>query len=426
MSVIEIDGDVPLAGRVTIAGSKNGALPLMAAAILADGPLTLSNVPDVRDVRTLAELLRQLGVRVEVKQPGVYECEVEDETRKEATYDLVSEMRASVCVLGPLVARRGGALVARPGGCSIGPRPIDIHLKGLRALGAGVEEKEGNVIVRPSRLKGCEMDLAGPHGPTVTGTGNVMCAATLAEGRTIIHNAAMEPEIQDLAHLLNDMGARISGMGASTLVIDGVPALHGAEREVIPDRIEAATFMIAAAVTRGDLLLERVTWEHLSATIEALRRIGVTVERELFGCRVKVAGGREGRLVATDVDTAPYPGLATDVQAPFSALLCLAAGQSRVTDTIFPDRFIHVDELNRLGASIRMLDAGRAIIEGVDHLSGAPVKAPDLRACAALILAGLAGRGVTRISNPEHIDRGYDRIEEKLSALGARIRRVNG
>ncbi len=424
MSVLEIEGDAPLTGRVTVAGAKNGALPLMAAAILADGPMTLSNVPDVRDVRTLAELLRQLGLRVEEKPPGVYEFEVEDETRKEATYDLVSEMRASVCVLGPLVARRGSALVARPGGCSIGPRPIDIHLRGLRALGATVEEEKGNVIVRPSRLKGCEMDLSGPHGPTVTGTGNVMCAAALAEGRTILHNAAVEPEIQDLANLLNDMGARITGIGAPTLVIDGVPSLHGAKREIIPDRIEAATFMIAAAVTRGDLLLEKVTWEHLGATIDTLRRIGVSVERELFGCRVKVPGGRDGRLTAADITTGPYPGLATDVQAPFSTLLCLAAGQSRVTDTIFPDRFTHVDELNRLGANIRMLGPGRAIIEGVDHLSGAPIHASDLRACAALILGGLAARGVTRIFDPDHIDRGYDRIEEKLTSLGARIRRA--
>jgi len=424
MSVIEIEGDAPLKGRVTAAGSKNGALLLMAAAILADGPLTLSNVPDVRDVRTLAELLRQLGLRVSAKQPGVYEFEVEDESRREATYDLVSEMRASVCVLGPLVARRGSALVARPGGCRIGPRPIDIHLRGLRALGAVVEEKEGKVIVGPSHLKGCEMDLAGPHGPTVTGTGNVMCAAALAEGRTILHNAAAEPEIQDLAYLLNDMGARISGIGASTLVIDGVPSLHGAQREVIPDRIEAGTFMIAAAITGGDVLLEKVSWEHMGATVETLRRIGVSVERELFGCRVTVPGGPDARLTAADIVTAPYPGPATDVQAPFSALLCLAAGQSRVTDTIFPDRFTHVDELNRLGANIRMLDAGRALIEGVDHLSGAPVHAPDLRACAALILAGLAAQGVTRIFDPEHIDRGYDRIEEKLTALGARIRRT--
>jgi UDP-N-acetylglucosamine 1-carboxyvinyltransferase len=247
-----------------------------------------------------------------------------------------------------------------------------------------------------------------------------MSAAVLAEGRTVIRNAAREPEVQELAHLLNEMGAQISGIGTSTLVIEGVPVLHGAKHEVIPDRIEAGTFMIAAAITGGDVLLERVRWEHVTATVEKLRSVGVAVEQELFGCRVKSGGS----LSATEVITAPYPGFPTDAQAPFTALMSLAAGQSRITDAIFPDRFTHVDELNRLGARIRMESAGCAIVDGVDHLSAAPVRASDLRACASLILCGLAARGCTRIAEAEHIDRGYNRIEEKLSRLGARIRRV--
>ena len=419
-----LNGGPRLKGKVRIDGAKNAALPIMAGALLSDGPNVLQGVPDLADVRFMGEVLGDVGARISRDPQGGLHILVEDEGDSHARYDRVRKMRASVCVLGPLLAKRKRARVSLPGGCQIGPRPIDLHLRGLKALGAEIELDSGDIVATCKRLRGAHIFLGGPFGSTVLGTDNVMMAAALAEGRTVIESAACEPEVEDLAEYLTAMGAHISGAGTPRITIDGVDKLHGAEHKIIPDRVEAGTFMIAAAITGGDVLLEKVSWEHMGATVETLRRIGVSVERELFGCRVTVPGGPDARLTAADIVTAPYPGPATDVQAPFSALLCLAAGQSRVTDTIFPDRFTHVDELNRLGANIRMLDAGRALIEGVDHLSGAPVHAPDLRACAALILAGLAAQGVTRIFDPEHIDRGYDRIEEKLTALGARIRRT--
>lgn len=419
MAVIEIEGGVPLEGSIRVSGSKNGSLPLLAASLLCDGELVLHNVPWVVDVQVLCELLPRLGVRVRRGSNGTVRLEVEDEKPNAAPYELVDRMRASICVLGPLVARRGSARIAQPGGCSIGPRPIDIHLRALEAMGANVRRQRGEVTAKAARLKGAEIDLLGPNGPTVLGTCNTLSAAVLAEGRSVLLNAAREPEVAELASLLVSMGAKISGIGGPTLTVHGVPSLHGAKREIIPDRIEAGTYMIAAAITRGRVRLENVRWEHMGGTVDALRRIGVQVEPELFGCLV--TSNRRARAV--HLETAPYPGVPTDLQAPFMSLLSVAEGESSVTDTIFPSRFTHVDELNRFGANITV-KKDKATIHGVRQLSGALVTGKDLRACAAMIVAGLAATPVTTIREPHHIDRGYECIEEKLSALGATIRRV--
>jgi len=417
MAIIEVDGGRPLKGAARISGSKNGSLPLLASALLSDGKVTLDHVPGVADVTLLCELLRQLGLSVSRRTGGRVELEVEDETPDTAPYELVERMRASICVLGPLVARRGRARIAQPGGCAIGPRPIDIHLRGLEALGAKVRREGGDIEVHARRLRGAEVDLAGRNGPTVLGTCNILSAAVLAEGRTVLTSAAREPEVQALADLLVAMGARISGIGTSRLVIDGVPHLHGAHREIIPDRIEAGTYMMAAAATRGEVLLENVRWEHLTATVEALRSCGVEVERELFGCRVVC----RHRPRATQVVTMPYPGFPTDLQAPFMCVLGLAEGKSTITETIFPNRFLHVDELNRFGAAITV-SGNTATIEGVRAFSGTRVTARDLRACAAMIVAALGAKGTTHIHDAEHIERGYENVVGKLTELGAEMR----
>jgi UDP-N-acetylglucosamine 1-carboxyvinyltransferase len=420
MDMFVVRGGMPLAGRVRVSGAKNSALPLMAAAIAAEGVTVLHDVPNLVDVRTLGRLLQSLGLRVESDGNGRLELEVRDEGVCVAEYDLVRQMRASVCVLGPMLARRGRACVSLPGGCNIGDRPIDLHLKGLRALGAEIRVERGYVVAEADRLRGAAIYLGGPFGSTVTGTCNVMSAAALAEGVTTIEAAACEPEVVDLGNLLNRMGAQITGLGTPFLRIEGVRRLEGATHTVIPDRIEAVTLMIAAAVTRGRVVLENVELAHLTAVVEKLREIGIMLRQQGPDLEVGAAGG----LRPTDCIAQPYPGIPTDVQAQLMALLTGADGISIVTDKVFPDRFLHAPELVRMGARIRR-EGASAIISGVSQLSGACVMASDLRASAALVIAGLAAEGPSVVRRIYHLDRGYERLEKKLQSLGADIERLN-
>lgn len=420
MDMFVVHGGRRLHGRVTVSGSKNAALPIMAAALAASGPTLLHAIPSLVDVQTLGQLLEVLGMRIERDSGGALSLEVVDERPCIAEYDLVRRMRAGVCVLGPLLARRGRACVSLPGGCNIGDRPVGLHLKGLTALGAEIRVERGYIIAEARRLQGAKIYLGGPFGSTVTGTCNVMTAATLAAGTTTIEAAACEPEVVDLGNYLNRMGAQITGLGTPFLQIEGVEELHGAEHTVIPDRIEAATLMIAAAITRGDVLVENVRLDHMTAVVEKLREIGVTIEQSAAGVRVYV----DNPLRAEDCIMLPYPGLPTDVQAQLMALLTSAPGISIVTDKVFPDRFLHAPELVRLGARIRR-EGASAIISGVSALSGASVMASDLRASAALVLAAIAARGDSVIRRIYHLDRGYDRLEAKLNALGASIERLH-
>ena len=420
MDSFVIEGGSRLRGTLRIAGSKNAALPVMAAALLASGKSVIADVPNLQDIRSQIELLKLLGCRVERQPDGKLEIEVIDETSSHAPYDVVRKMRASICVLGPLLAKRGHVRVSMPGGCAIGDRPVDIHLRGLKALGANIELEGGDIIAHANKLHGAEVFLGGNFGSTVLGTANVMSAATLAEGQTIIECAACEPEIVDLANYLNVMGAKITGQGTPRITVDGVAALHGAEHRIIPDRIEAGTFMVAAAMSNGELNLDNVRIDHLMAAVDKLRSIGVIVEKS--GSGVTVASAR--RLEAAIITTQPYPGFPTDLQAQFMALLAVANGNSIVSEKIFPDRFMHVAELTRLGGRMHR-EGATVIIEGEQQLIGAPVMASDLRASAALVLAGLAARGTTTINRVYHIDRGYEKIEERLNSLGAKIRRVD-
>lgn len=419
MDMFVVRGGTPLHGRIAVSGAKNAALPIMAAALLADGPSSIADVPPLVDVETLCALLRTLGVDVRRNDDGALDLEVLDDRPYVAEYDLVRRMRASFCVLGPLLARRGRASVSLPGGCNIGDRPIDLHLKGLRALGADIRVERGYVVAAAERLRGASIYLGGPYGSTVTGTCNVMAAATLAEGITTIEAAACEPEVIDLGTFLNAMGARISGLGTPFLTIEGVDRLSGANHQVIPDRIEATTLMTAAAITRGDVLVENLCVAHMTAVIEKLREIGAEVWIEGRGARVRAAG----ELKPVDCIALPYPGIPTDVQAQFMALLATVPGISIVTDKVFPDRFLHAPELVRMGAQIRR-EGASAIISGASALSGASVMASDLRASAALVLAGLAAKGLSVVRRIYHLDRGYDRLEVKLNSLGAQIQRV--
>jgi UDP-N-acetylglucosamine 1-carboxyvinyltransferase len=419
MQSFEIEGGVTLHGEVRLSGAKNAALPIMAAALLTQGKLKLRRVPHLRDIETMMRVLRKLGVAAEWLGTDTVELQSQDESSAIAPYALVKEMRASICVLGPLLARRGWARVALPGGCAIGTRPIDLHLKGMRALGAEVTIEHGDVIGDAPKLHGNEVYLGGPNGSTVLGTTNVLCAATLASGTTVIEDAACEPEVTELAHLLNRMGARVGGIGTKRLIVEGVQELHGTDFELPPDRIEAGTFMVGAAMTRGNVLLRDARREDLGAIIDSLRNIGAEVIQEPDG--IRVIG--PDRLQAIDLTTGAFPSMPTDMQAQFMALLCLADGISVVTERIFPDRFMHIAELNRMRANIRK-EGASAIIVGADYLSGAPVMASDLRASAGLVLAGMVARGKTAISRIYHIDRGYERIEEKLSSLGAKIHRL--
>jgi len=420
MDYLLINGGPRLRGTVTISGAKNAALPIMAASILCEGQTVLHGVPDLADVRHLSLLLTRLGVTVRRDEAGDLHLQVQDEMNSHAEYDLVRKMRASICVMGPLLAKRKSAQVSMPGGCAIGDRPINLHLHGMEALGAEIELIGGDMHLRAKRLAGAEIFLGGPFGSTVLGTANVMMAACLAQGRTVIESAACEPEIVDLAEFLNKCGARIQGHGTPRITIDGVAQLTGCEHTIIPDRIEAGTFMIAAAITNGEVRLRNCRLEHMLAVVDRLRHIGVNIEKE--NDEVVVSSAR--RLDPVDVTTQPYPGFPTDLQAQITALLCLADGNSIVTEKIFPDRFLHVAELNRMGARLRK-EGPTVIVEGVKRLIGAPVMASDLRASAALVLAGLIARGQTRVNRIYHLDRGYEAIEKKLAAIGADIQRCS-
>lgn len=413
-----IEGGRRLNGRVSTSGSKNAVLPILAACLLADGPCELQNVPDLRDVHFMLDILEELGVKTAFEN-GTVRTEVIDDSRCTAPYDLVSQMRASFCVLGPLVGRRKRAKVSLPGGCVIGVRPIDLHVKGIQALGADVQVVHGYVEAEAPNLKGGTIFLGGAYGSSVTGTANVMMAAVLAPGTTVIEQAACEPEVADLANFLIAMGAKIEGAGTPRMVVHGVEKLSGVTHRIIPDRIEAETFMIASAATGGDVLIDDCRPDHMFAVIEVLREAGCRVD-VIDAQTVRVRGPR--RVKPVDVTTYIYPGFPTDTQAQLMALMTLADGISVITDNIYPDRFMHVAEYNRLGAKIRK-HGNAGIVQGVEFLSGAPVMASDLRASAGLVIAALAATGETEVHRIYHLDRGYDRIEQKLLSLGAAIRR---
>ncbi len=414
-----IKGGAPLHGEVQISGAKNAVLPIMAAALLTSEPCLIRRVPDLSDVRFMGRILQSLGATVKFHHGAVaiHAARV----KALGDYELIRKMRGSICILGPLLARKGRAVVSLPGGCVIGARPIDLHLKGLKSLGAKITIDKGYVNASARNLRGAELFLGGRAGPTVLGTANVMMAAVLAQGVTIIESAACEPEVIDLAHFLNAMGARVSGAGSPTITITGVPTLHGAEHEVIPDRIETATFAVAAAATDGEVTINGARPEHLHAVLDKLREAGVKVERR--GPSLKIS--RAGPLRAVDVTTLPYAGFPTDVQAQMMVLMALTPGISIITERIFESRFMHVSELARLGADIA-IEGPSAIVKGGRPLSGAPVMASDLRASAALVIAGLAARGATQVNRVYHIDRGYENIDAKLRQLGAHIERKEG
>jgi len=415
-----VEGGHPLQGTVHVDGSKNASLPILAATLAIAGEVTLEQVPQLQDVATMRQLLQSIGAAVELLDDGSIRINAHDVRSSVASYELVRQMRASVCVLGPLLARFGTARVSLPGGCNIGHRPIDLHLRGLAALGADIRLEAGYIVAEGSQLYGAELDLCGPHGPTVTGTCNIMIAAALAKGRTRIRSAAKEPEVQDFARFLNAAGAQISGAGTSIVEIDGVDHLRGVRHAVIPDRIEAATLAIAAAITHGDVTIKNAPTTHLTSVLNALDLIGIPFEVTPDTLHIRASSRlRPARLTAD-----PYPGLPTDCQAQFMALLSTIPGESRITDTVFPERFMHAAELVRMGADIR-IQGNSAVIDGVTQLSAAPVMASDLRASAALVLAALAAEGHSEIRRVYHLDRGYHAFEQKLNQLGARIQRVN-
>ncbi len=425
MDALYIRGGTPLHGTVAVSGSKNAALPIMAASILADEQIKLRGVPDLTDVNVLALLLGHLGIESKRNRAGVWTLSAPSALRSEdsasrltgcrAPYRLVRRMRASFCVLGPLLARRGRAIVALPGGCQIGSRPVDLHLQGLAALGAEIKVQRGYVVAQAKRLRGSRISMLGPNGPTVTGTANVLSAATLARGHTTITQAAREPEIVDLGNFLVALGARIEGLGNSTLEIDGVDRLGGADYRIIPDRIEAATLLIAAAITRGAIELTGVVPEHLSAVLEVLALAGVKID--LSDRTITAASGP--RLRPLNFTAGPFPRIPTDVQAQLTALATLSGG-SLIGDSVFAERFRHVAELRRFGAKIKRWH-GAAIVAPIERIVGAEVKATDLRASAALVLAGLAAHGTTVVRGLHHLDRGYERLEDKLRLLGADV-----
>lgn len=414
-----IKGGTPLHGEVTISGSKNAVLPLMAAALLTKDTCVIRNAPDLSDVRFMVKILESLGADVSFEAGTLtIRCA---RIKGFGDYDLIRKMRGSICILGPLLTRLHEASVSLPGGCVIGTRPIDLHLKGLVALGAKLEIESGYIRAKTKGLKGTTIFLGGRAGPTVLGTANIMMAAALAEGVTVIESAACEPEVCDVANFLVSMGAKITGIGSPTLTITGVKELHGTDYEVIPDRIEACTFICAAAATKGDVIIHGARPEHFAAVLDKLREAGVKVERKAGALCVT----RPGKLKPADVTTLPYSGFPTDVQAQFMALMTLAPGISVITERIFESRFMHVAELMRLGADIA-IEGPSAIVKGGKPLSGAPVMASDLRASAALVIAGLAAKGATQVHRIYHLDRGYERMEDKLRKLGAKIERVDG
>jgi len=415
MDKLLIRGGHRLAGEIEIAGAKNAALPILCAGLLTADTIALSNVPKLQDVATMQKLLRQMGLSIEDKA-GALALHGRDVTKLEAPYEMVKTMRASILVLGPLLARFGEAKVSLPGGCAIGSRPVDQHIKGLQAMGAEIRIEAGYIYAKAKRLKGARIvtDMI-----TVTGTENLLMAATLADGVTVLENAAREPEVSDLANLLVAMGAKIDGIGSDRLVVTGVPELHGAAHAVIADRIETGTFLCAVTATGGDVTLKHTRADLLDAVIDKLRDAGAVLTSGQDWIRVQMSG----RPKSVSFRTTEYPGFPTDMQAQLMALNCIAEGSSRVTETIFENRYMHVQELNRLGASIET-DSHTAVVHGVSKLIGAPVMATDLRASASLVIAGLAAEGETLVDRIYHLDRGYDRMEVKLSAVGADIQRI--
>ena len=422
MDKLIVEGGYRLSGTVNISGSKNASLPILAAALLTDEPVRISRVPDVSDTNYMIQILSQLGASVE-RSSGTVRIESPDGISSSASYEQVRKMRASICLLGPMMARMKRCTLPLPGGCVIGDRPVDLHLRAIQALGARVRVKGGNMVIEaPNGLIGTTVDMRGDSGPTVLGTDNLMMAAVLAKGTTIIESAAREPEVVDLANFLNKMGARIEGAGSRTITIHGVEKLHGCEHTVIPDRIEAGTFMVAGCMNVSDgLTLNRVCREHMKSISDLLIECGHSVEYSEDGTSVQVKPGKNPR--SGKILTNPYPGYPTDMQAQMTALFAMTPGISVVKDTIFPQRFMHCSELKRMGANIKV-DNGTAIITGVEGLSGAPVMASDLRASAALVLAALAAEGTTEIHRLYHIDRGYELLDDKLELLGARVKRV--
>ena len=415
MDKIVIRGGERLIGEVEVSGSKNATLPVFVASLLAEGSNLFDNVPNLMDVRTIVKVLKNLGVKVSEDGRRV-RIDATEISSDEAPYDLVKTMRASILVLGPLVARMRKATVSLPGGCAIGARPINLHLMGLEAMGAKIELRHGYIEAKADRLKGAHISF---DTTTVTGTENLMMAATLAKGKTTLQNAAMEPEVVELANVLNKMGAKISGTGTQWIEIEGVESLQAIEHSIIPDRIEAGTLMVAAGLTRGNIRILNCPLHHMETVVHKLREAGMEIDSD--GDGVRVVGNR--RIRSVDVKTQPYPGFPTDMQAQFMVLMSLAKGLSVISETVFENRFIHVSELRRMGADIR-IQGDCAVIQGVGNLSGAPVMATDLRASASLILAGLAATGVTEISRVYHLDRGYEGLDKKLAKLGADIKRV--
>ena len=417
MEKLVVNGGKRLEGKVKISGAKNAVLPIIAASLLGTTPSILEEVPDLEDVRTISEVLGHLGVKVSYRNNNILDIDSSKITSCEAPYELVRKMRASFLIMGPLLARCGKAKISLPGGCAIGTRPIDLHLKGFDALGAKIDCGEGYIEASaPNGLKGARIYL---DFPSVGATENIIMAACMAEGQTIIENPAHEPEIIDLVNYLNVMGANIKGAGTNIIKIEGVKELKGCNYTIIPDRIEAGTYMVAAAMTNGDVYIENALSEHLKPVIAKLKEAGVFIQEEINGIRVKGTGN----IKAVDIKTLPYPGFPTDMQAQLMAMLTIADGSGIVSETVFENRFMHVDELKRMGASIKV-DGRSAIVEGVKKLSGCQVKATDLRAGAAMVLAGLVAEGETQIGCIHHIDRGYDGLVEKLCNLGADIKRI--
>jgi UDP-N-acetylglucosamine 1-carboxyvinyltransferase len=417
MDKILIHGGRPLSGSIKISGSKNSALPILAATLLTREPCILHRVPDLSDTHYMLQILMHLGAQVE-RASGTVTVNAE-KINSIAPYEVVRKMRASVCVLGPLLGRCKEATVSLPGGCVIGDRPIDLHLKGFEALGAAIRVEGGNVKVFAPKLTGAIINLTGKFGPTVLGTDNVMMAAVLAEGITVIEGAATEPEVVDLADFLNKMGAKIEGAGTRRLIIEGVKELHGAEHDIIPDRIEAGTFLVAGAIAGQGVTIKRVVREHVSSVTDALIACGYQIQ----WAENSITVSPNGAVKPLEIATEPYPGFPTDMQAQMCALLSTTDGISVITENIFPQRYMHVAELKRMGAHMQ-LEGSTAVIQGVERLFGAPVMASDLRASAALVLAGLKAEGRTEVSRVYHIDRGYEHLDEKLSELGAHIERV--